>query len=64
MKEAIDGLPLLYRAAFVLVVDQGLSHDQAAHVLKCAANTVAWRMHRARKLVQKKLGPYIERSAS
>jgi RNA polymerase sigma-70 factor (ECF subfamily) len=64
MKEAIDGLPLLYRAAFVLVVDQGLSHDQAARVLKCAANTVAWRMHRARKLLQKKLGPYIERSAS
>jgi len=64
MKEAIDGLPLLYRAAFILVVDQGLSHDQAARVLKCATNTVAWRMHRARKLLQKELGPYIERSTS
>jgi len=64
IKEAIDGLPLLYRAAFILVADQGLSHDQAARVLKCATNTVSWRMHRARKLLQKKLGPYIERSAS
>jgi RNA polymerase sigma-70 factor (ECF subfamily) len=63
MKAAIDDLPLIYRAAFVLVVEQGMSHDQAGQVLKCAANTVAWRMHRARKLLQKKLGPYLERSA-
>lgn len=64
MKEAIDELPLLYRSAFVLVVEQGLSHDQAARALKCATNTVSWRMHRARKLLQKKLGPYLEGSAT
>ena len=64
MKEAIDGLPLIYRAAFILVVDQGLSHDQAARVLDCSPNTVSWRMHRARKMLQEELGPYLEGAAS
>jgi RNA polymerase sigma-70 factor, ECF subfamily len=64
MKEAIDGLPLIYRVAFILVVDQGLSHDQAARVLDCSPNTVSWRMHRARKMLQEELGPYLEGAAS
>ncbi|TES85786.1 MAG: sigma-70 family RNA polymerase sigma factor, partial [Candidatus Aminicenantes bacterium] len=60
LKEAIDSLPLTYRASFVLVVSQGLTHTQVAKVLRCSENTVSWRMHKARKMLQQKLRPYLE----
>lgn len=55
MAKAIDALPLPYRISFLLVEMQGFSHGQAAKVLKCSENTVSWRMHRARKMLQEKL---------
>lgn len=57
--EAIRALPLPYRASFVLVVIQGMSHQHASRVLRCSENTVSWRMFRARKMLQKKLLPYL-----
>lgn len=60
MKDAIDALPLIYRAAFNLVACQGMSHGRAARALRVTENTVSWRMHRARKMLQEKLGPYIQ----
>ena len=63
MNEAIDSLPLIYRAAFNLVACQGLSHAEAAAVLRVSENTVSWRMFRARKMLQEKLGPYLEGAA-
>ncbi|NIM59103.1 MAG: sigma-70 family RNA polymerase sigma factor [Candidatus Aminicenantes bacterium] len=60
LKEAVDSLPLGYRASFVLVVSQGLSHAQAANILRCSENTISWRMHKARKMLQQKLKPYLE----
>jgi RNA polymerase sigma-70 factor (ECF subfamily) len=60
LKEAVDSLPLAYRASFVLVVFQGLNHTQAANILRCSENTISWRMHRARKMLQQKLKPYLE----
>lgn len=60
LKEAVDSLPLAYRASFVLVVSQGLTHTQAANILRCSENTISWRMHRARKMLQQKLKPYLE----
>ena len=60
MKDAIDALPLIYRAAFNLVACQGMSHGRAARALSVTENTVSWRMHRARKMLQEKLGPYIQ----
>lgn len=60
LKEAIDSLPLPYRASFVLVVSQGLTHTQVAKVLRCSENTISWRMHKARKMLQQKLRPYLE----
>lgn len=59
INEAIAALSLPYRAAFNLVVFQGLSHGQAAEILGCSENTVSWRMHKARKMLQAKLGPYM-----
>jgi RNA polymerase sigma-70 factor (ECF subfamily) len=60
LKEAIDSLPLTYKVSFVLVVSQGLTHTQAARVLRCSENTISWRMHKARKMLQQKLRPYLE----
>jgi RNA polymerase sigma-70 factor (ECF subfamily) len=58
--EAIAALPAHFRASFALVVDQGLSHADAARVLGCSENTVSWRMHKARKLLQARVKPYLE----
>jgi len=59
LKEIIDSLPLIYKASFILVVFQGMSHGQAAQVLKCSEGTVSWRMHKARKILQNRLKPYF-----
>jgi len=58
LKEAIDSLPLAYKASFILVFFQGMTHDQAAGILQCSESTVSWRMHKARKILQTKLRPY------
>jgi RNA polymerase sigma-70 factor (ECF subfamily) len=59
LKEAVDSLPIPYRASFVLVVFQGMTHGEAAQILRCSENTVSWRMHKARKMLQAKLKPYL-----
>jgi RNA polymerase sigma-70 factor (ECF subfamily) len=46
---ALDKLPHKQRAAVVLVLAEGLSHKEAASVLKCSEGTVSWRIHQARK---------------
>jgi RNA polymerase sigma-70 factor (ECF subfamily) len=58
LEKAIASLPLAYQAAFNLVVFQGMSHGQAAEILGCSENTISWRMHKARKLLQDRLKPY------
>ncbi len=60
LREAIESLPLPNKASFILVVFQGMSHGQAARILGCSENTVSWRMHKARKMLQAKLGPYLK----
>ena len=58
--EAVDSLPPRFKTSFLLVVDQGMSHADAARVLGCSENTISWRMHKARKLLQAKLKPYLD----
>lgn len=57
---AIQNLPAPYKAAFYLVEYEDMSHREAAYVLKCTENTVSWRLHKARKMLQTKLSPYLE----
>jgi len=57
--EAVGGLPGHFRAAFALVVDQGLSHAEAARALGCSENTVSWRMHKARRLLRDRLKSFL-----
>ncbi|MBP7707636.1 MAG: sigma-70 family RNA polymerase sigma factor [Candidatus Aminicenantes bacterium] len=61
---AVGGLPAHFRAAFALVVDQGLSHAEAGRVLGCSENTVSWRLHKARKMLRERLGPWLEEGRS
>jgi RNA polymerase sigma-70 factor (ECF subfamily) len=53
--DAVDALPPAYKISFVLVVYEGMSHSQAARVLGCSENTVSWRLHKARKMLQARL---------
>jgi RNA polymerase sigma-70 factor (ECF subfamily) len=57
--DAVDSLPPAYRTSFVLVVYEGMSHGQAARVLGCSENTVSWRLHKARKMLQARLRPLL-----
>jgi len=59
LEEAIESLPLAYKATFNLVVFQGMSHGRAAEVLGCSENTVSWRMHKARKTLQDRLRSHL-----
>jgi RNA polymerase sigma-70 factor (ECF subfamily) len=59
LEDAIGRLRPAYQAAFNLVVFQGMSHGAAAEVLGCSENTVSWRMHKARKMLQASLQPYL-----
>lgn len=59
LNEAIDGLPLPYRSTFIMVVLEGLNHRRAARILGCSENTISWRVHKARKMIQAKLGSYL-----
>jgi len=44
----IDKLPEKQKSALMLVMSEGLSHKEAAEVLKCREKTVSWRIHQAR----------------
>ncbi|MGQ9673593.1 MAG: RNA polymerase sigma factor [Candidatus Aminicenantales bacterium] len=59
LNEAIDGLPLPYRSTFIMVVLEGLNHRRVARILGCSENTISWRVHKARKMIQAKLRPYL-----
>jgi RNA polymerase sigma-70 factor (ECF subfamily) len=60
LDEAVERLPLAFRTSFELVVIQGLSHGQAARALGVSENTVSWRMHKARKMLQARLKDFLE----
>ena len=51
VKSAIARLKPALRDTVVLVAGQQLTHAEAAEILRVAENTVAWRMHEARRLL-------------
>lgn len=51
MKNAVSGLPAVYRDTVVLVAGQQLTHGEAAAILGVAEATVSWRMHEARRML-------------
>lgn len=55
MEAAIDGLPDLYRAVFILRQVQGLGTAETAECLKVTPDAVKTRLRRARALLRKEL---------
>lgn len=55
LRSAVLGLPQPYREAVVLCDLEELSYQRAAELLNCSPGTVASRLHRARKILKKKL---------
>jgi RNA polymerase sigma-70 factor (ECF subfamily) len=47
--EGIDALSETLRTTLVLVCVDGLSHEEASHVLGAPEGTIAWRVHEARR---------------
>jgi RNA polymerase sigma-70 factor (ECF subfamily) len=56
--KALGRLSEKQKATVMLVLGEGLSHQEAARVLQCPENTVSWRIFQARK----KLKRYLEYS--
>jgi RNA polymerase sigma-70 factor, ECF subfamily len=57
---ALDELSPPLRTAVVLVALQGLSHREAATVAGTTEGTISWRLHEARKQLQRALAPVSE----
>jgi len=55
VQQAVEGLPPDLRIAVVLRYTEGMSYDEIAEVLGCAPGTVASRLHRAHKLLERSL---------
>ena len=54
---ALMKLPAKQRAAIVLTVYDGLSHAEAAKVLRCSETTVSWRVFAAKRKLKRLLSP-------
>ena len=57
--EAVDSLPQSQRIVVVMREMQGYGLKEIAEILKCSESTVRWRLHYARKKLQKKLQNYV-----
>jgi RNA polymerase sigma-70 factor (ECF subfamily) len=56
VQAAVAGLPAEQRIVIVLRYTQGLSYDEIAEILGCFTGTVASRLNRAHKILQRRLG--------
>jgi len=57
---AVDSLPMAQRTVIILREMQGLELREIAELMKCSESTIRWRLHYARKKLQKKLQSYVE----
>jgi len=61
LHQLVEALPVKYRIVLTLRDIQGLPYDEISRVLKISQGTVDSRLHRARKMLRKKLAPYLGR---
>ncbi|NPV78857.1 MAG: sigma-70 family RNA polymerase sigma factor [Firmicutes bacterium] len=59
IQRGIQSLPPEYRLAVVLCDVQGFSYEEISEILKCSIGTVRSRIHRGRRLLRKRLLPYL-----
>jgi len=57
--DGIRALPEKYRTILSLRDIQGFSYEEIGQILKLSAGTVDSRLHRARKLLRKKIAPFF-----
>ena len=57
---AMHGLPTKLRAAIVLTSLKGLDARDAADIEGCSTATMYWRIHKARKMLEKRLAKYLQ----
>jgi RNA polymerase sigma-70 factor (ECF subfamily) len=53
--KALEKLPEKQKTAVLLVFSEGLTHNEAARVLRCTEATVSWRIFQAKKRLKKSL---------
>lgn len=58
-RESVDSLSPKYKIPFILFKDEQMSYAEIAKVLGISLSAVESRIHRARKMLIKKLGPLI-----
>lgn len=61
VKRAVEKLPPEMRIAIVLRYTEGLSYEQMAEVLGCSQGTVASRLNRAHKALERRLAHMVDR---
>lgn len=60
IKQAVDSLPPKYKIPFLLYRDENLGYAEIAQILELNQNSVASRIHRARKMLIKVLSPLVK----
>jgi len=56
VKSAVETLPPEQRMVVVLRYTEGLSYDEIAEVMGCSAGTIASRLNRVHKVLERRLG--------
>lgn len=64
LKEAVDGLPEIYRTVFLMYDLEGYPHGEIAEMLDVAVGTSKARLFRARELLREALGESMREYAS
>jgi RNA polymerase sigma-70 factor (ECF subfamily) len=59
IRKKLEELPEKYRLILSLRDIQGLSYDEVGKILKISPGTVDSRLHRARRLLKRKLAPFL-----
>ena len=60
VRRCVASLPPKYRGAIVMKDMEGLTFDEIANILDCPESTVKSRVMRARRMVLKRLEPYLK----
>ena len=60
VRRCVSSLPVRYRTAVVMKDMEGMTFEEIARVLGCPESTVKSRVVRARRMLLKRLAPYLE----
>ena len=60
VRRAVDSLPVKYKVPFVLFKDEHMGYTEIANVLEISLSAVESRIHRARKMLIRKLAPLFK----